>query len=177
MKTWPTETAVLRGASALALAGLIALGAGRDRSAARFRPSRAVTFQTFSLLVIGAYLAAMVAVARWLSFAGDDYARLMGLGFLTLASAVAILILPSRRLRGWLKVTLAKHLFQHRYDYREEWLRFTRTIGNNGSEALPLGEPGRPRQTRSRLSTRQGGRLASCSRPPPPSTPPAAWLN
>lgn len=38
-------------------------------------------------------------------------------------------------------------------------------------------EPGRPRQTRSRLSTRQGGRLASCSRPPPPSTPPAAWLN
>ena len=137
---WPAEIAALRGISAMALAGLVALGAGRDRAAARFRPSRAVTFQTFSLLVIGAYLAAMVAVARWLSFAGDDYARLMGLGFLTLASVVAILFLPSRRLRGWLKVTLAKHLFQHRYDYREEWLRFTRTIGNNGSEALPLGE-------------------------------------
>jgi putative PEP-CTERM system histidine kinase len=64
----------------------------------------------------------------------------MGLVFLTLATAGAILFLPSRRLRGWLRVSLAKHLFQHRYDYREEWLRFTRTIGNSGSEALPLGE-------------------------------------
>ena len=28
---------------------------------------------------------------------------------------------------------LQKHLFQHRYDYREEWLRFTDTVG--GGEA------------------------------------------
>ena len=47
---------------------------------------------------------------------------------------LALLVLPSKRLRGWLKVTLAKHFFQHRYDYREEWLRFTRTIGNGGAE-------------------------------------------
>jgi putative PEP-CTERM system histidine kinase len=137
---WPNAVAALRGVSALVLAALFAIGVGQDRAALRFRPSRAVTFQTFSLLVIGTYFAAMVAVARWLSFAGDDYARLMALGFLTLASVVAILFLPSRRLRGWLRVTLAKHLFQHRYDYREEWLRFTQTIGNNGAEALPLGE-------------------------------------
>ncbi|MBW8754535.1 MAG: PEP-CTERM system histidine kinase PrsK [Sphingomonadales bacterium] len=137
---WPGEIAALRGVSVVVLAGMIALGMGRERTALRFRPSRAVTFQTFSLLVIGGYLIAMVAVARWLSFAGGDYARLTGMGFLTLATAAAILLLPSRRLRGWLKVTLAKHLFQHRYDYREEWLRFTRTIGNAGAEALPLGE-------------------------------------
>jgi putative PEP-CTERM system histidine kinase len=140
-ESWPREIAALRGVSAIVLAGCVALGAGRqDRAVPRFRPSRAVTFQTFSLLVIGAYLAAMVAVARWLAFAGGDHARLMGLGFVTAASAAAILLLPSRRLRGWLKVVLAKHLFQHRYDYREEWLRFTRTIGSSGGAALPLGE-------------------------------------
>lgn len=137
---WPAEIAALRGASALALAGLLAIGVGQDGAALRFRPSRAVTFQTFSLLVIGIYLAAMVGVVRWLSFAGGDYARLFGLGFLIVASACAILFLPSRRLRGWLKVTLAKHLFKHRYDYREEWLRFTRTIGKSGADAPPLGE-------------------------------------
>ncbi|MEJ5975726.1 XrtA/PEP-CTERM system histidine kinase PrsK [Novosphingobium sp. PS1R-30] len=136
---WPAEVAALRGLSAIALAVLLALGATQERAGQRFRPSRAVTFQTFSLIVIGAYLAAMVAVARWLSYAGGDYARVMGLGFVILASVAAILFLPSRRLRGWLKVTLAKHLFQHRYDYREEWLRFTRTIGNSGGGA-PLGE-------------------------------------
>jgi putative PEP-CTERM system histidine kinase len=137
---WPAEIAALRGLAAVALGCLIAIGASQDRDALRFRPSRAVTFQTFSLLVIGIYLIGMVAIAQWLSYAGGDFARLMELGFLTVASASAILILPSRRLRGWLKVTLAKHFFQHRYDYREEWLRFTRTIGHGGEEALPLGE-------------------------------------
>jgi len=37
-------------------------------------------------------------------------------------------------------VTLTKHLFQHRYDYRAEWLRFTGTIGRAGPSAAPLRE-------------------------------------
>jgi putative PEP-CTERM system histidine kinase len=37
-------------------------------------------------------------------------------------------------------VTLAKHLFEHRYDYRQEWLRFTRTIGHGGEDAAPLAD-------------------------------------
>lgn len=137
---WPSEIAAARGLAAVVLAGLLAAGATQNRDALRIRPSRAVTFQTFSLLLIGIYLVAMVTIAQWLSYAGGDFARLMELGFLTVASALAILVLPSARLRAWLRVTLAKHLFQHRYDYRAEWLRFTRTIGNSGSEAAPLGE-------------------------------------
>jgi putative PEP-CTERM system histidine kinase len=39
-----------------------------------------------------------------------------------------------------LRVSVAKHLFQHRYDYREEWLRFTRTMGRAGPGAPPLPE-------------------------------------
>ena len=35
---------------------------------------------------------------------------------------------------------LAKHLFEHRYDYRTEWLRFTETVGQAGANAAPLGE-------------------------------------
>ena len=30
---------------------------------------------------------------------------------------------------------LAKHLFEHRYDYRKEWLRFTDTLGRAGPDA------------------------------------------
>lgn len=137
---WPAELATVRGLTAIALAGALALGTARNRDVLRLRPSRAVAFQTFSLLIIGAYLVAMVAIAQWLSYAGGDFARLMELAFLTAASVLAILVLPSRRLRGWARVMLAKHVFQHRYDYREEWLRFTRTIGNGGDGASPLGE-------------------------------------
>ncbi len=137
---WPEEFASLRGLGVAVLACMLLVGAARDREALRFRPSRTVTFQTFSLMIIGAYLVAMVTIAQWLSYAGGDFARLMEFAFLTAASVLAILVLPSRKVRGWLRVTLAKHLFQHRYDYRAEWLRFTRTIGNGGVEAFPLGE-------------------------------------
>lgn len=147
---WPVEIAATRGLAALVLAGLLAIGATRNRDALRIRPSRAVTFQTFSLLLIGVYLVAMVSIAQWLAYAGGDFARLIELVFLTVASVLAIFVLPSARMRGWLRVTLAKHLFQHRYDYRTEWLRFTRTIGDAGSDAggeagsngaaAPLGE-------------------------------------
>jgi len=37
-------------------------------------------------------------------------------------------------------VKIAKHFFEHRYDYRTEWLRFTETLGGSGAEARPLGE-------------------------------------
>lgn len=137
---WPMEIGALRGGAVLALAACTAIGAARNREELRVKPSRTVTFQTFSLLVIGFYLVAMIGIGQWLSYAGGDFARVMALAFLTLASAVAIIVLPSRRARSWLKVMLAKHFFQHRYDYRQEWLRFTRTIGSGGEQALPLGE-------------------------------------
>jgi hypothetical protein len=52
----------------------------------------------------------------------------------------AMVVIPSARARGWLKVKVAKHLFEHRYDYRTEWLRFTETLGHSGPDAAPLGE-------------------------------------
>jgi putative PEP-CTERM system histidine kinase len=52
----------------------------------------------------------------------------------------AMVLIPSARARAWLKVKLAKHLFEHRYDYRIEWLRFTETLGRDGADAPPLTE-------------------------------------
>ena len=137
---WPAEINAMRGLATLAVALMFGIAVTERRDALRFRPSRAVTFQTFSLMIIGIYLVAMLAIAQWLSYVGGDFARLMELGFLTMASAAALLFLPSKRLRASMKVILTKHLFQHRYDYREEWLRFTRTIGHGGADAAPLAE-------------------------------------
>ncbi len=137
---WPTELAALRGLAIVALAVFFAIGAARGSDQLRFRPSRKVAFQSVSLLVIGTYFSAMYAIAHWLTYAGGDFARLMEFGFLITASVAAVLLLPSRRLRAWLNVMLVKHLFQHRYDYRAEWLRFTRTMGKGEDPASPLEE-------------------------------------
>jgi putative PEP-CTERM system histidine kinase len=159
-ETWPREIAAIRGLATITLVSLFAIGASHGREALRLRPSRAVTFQTFSLLLIGIYLVGMVLVAQWLAYAGGDFARLIELCFLTIASAVALLVLPSRRLRGWLRVVVTKHMFQHRYDYREEWLRFTRTIGNTGPDAPSLGE--RVVQALADVTGSPGGALLVC---------------
>ena len=130
---FPPVLVEARGVILGVMACLIAWGSNSDNAGLQFRPSRAVTFQTLSLLVIGSYLLVMVLVTRSLALLGGDIARASQMVFLALACAAAILWLPSERLRGWLRVKTVKHLFQHRYDYREEWLRFTRTIGRGSA--------------------------------------------
>ncbi len=134
----PALLAELRSVVLLAAVALLAVGMLRNESEMRFQPSRSFAFQSFSLLLIGAYLAVMFAVAQGLAYVGSDYGRILQTGFILLASVTALSVLPSSRLRGWLRVTVSKNLFQHRYDYRSEWLRFTDTIGRAGPEAAPL---------------------------------------
>jgi putative PEP-CTERM system histidine kinase len=138
--SWPVELAALRGLIVVALSILVTLAGAKGQENLRFRPSRQVTFQSVSLLVIGGYLAAMIAGAQWLSYVGGNFSRLMQFGFLFAAIALALLMLPSRKLRSWTKVMLTKHLFQHRYDYRAEWMRFTTTMAKGSGPVLPLEE-------------------------------------
>lgn len=136
----PETLLQLRGLVMLAAAGMLAIGGLRHDGNLRFGPSRSFTFQSFSLLVIGAYLVGTVLISRGLAYAGGEFAQLAQVGFVAIAGAIALVALPSQRMRGWLRVTVTKHLFQHRYDYRAEWLRFTDTMGRAGPDAAPLGQ-------------------------------------
>ena len=136
----PTLLVHLRSLALLVAVVFFAMAMLRNQHEMRFRPSRSFAFQTFSLLLIGAYLVVMVVIAQGLSYIGTDYGRTLQIGFVLLSSVVALTVLPSRKMRGWLRVTLSKNMFQHRYDYRAEWLRFTDTIGRAGPQAPPLPE-------------------------------------
>lgn len=128
----------MRGAAVLVSVLLLAMGSVRNESDLRFRPSRSFAFQSFSLLVIGTYLVVMVVVAQGISYVGSDYGAVLQVGFVLVTTLLALVVIPSKKLRGWLRVMVSKHLFQHRYDYRAEWLRFTDTIGRAGPQAPPL---------------------------------------
>ena len=134
----PLELAALRGFAQVLAIFLLATGVLRSVSALRFSPSRALAFQSFSLLVIGGYLIVMVGAAQSMAWLGGDVSQLAQLGFAFVSTIVVIAMVPSGRVRGWINVMLAKHFFQHRYDYRAEWQRFTRTIGRAGANAAPL---------------------------------------
>lgn len=126
----------LRAVAMLAVVALIGLGFAQPAGLARFRPSRTFAFSSMSLLAIGTYLLAMLLFARVPRWVGSDVAWMVQAGLVVMAGAAALLVLPSRRLRGSVRVLLAKHLFQHRYDYRAEWMRFTATMGKEGHETL-----------------------------------------
>jgi putative PEP-CTERM system histidine kinase len=128
-----------RGVAVALTAPLFALGA-RSEQNWRFRLSRAATFQSLSLLAICAYFALMAIVATALRGTGVDWSATFMIAVLAAMTVTAMVLLPSARARGWVKVKLAKHLFEHRYDYRTEWLRFTETLGHAGVDAAPLGE-------------------------------------
>src|SRR3546814_11351233 len=72
-----------------------------------------------------------VSVARAV---GSDYAVLAQAISLVVALGAGGLMLASSRSRAWLSVMISKHFFEHRYDYRAEWMRFTATLaqGANG---------------------------------------------
>jgi putative PEP-CTERM system histidine kinase len=128
-----------RGAVIALTAPLFAVGAGQE-DGWRMRLSRAATFQSLSLLAICGYFAVMTILATALRGTGWDWSRAMLIMVLSAMTLSAMVILPSAKARAWAKVKLAKHLFEHRYDYRAEWLRFADTVGRSGPNAPPLAE-------------------------------------
>ena len=128
-----------RGIAVAGSAPLFALGGARGEGW-RIRLSRAATFQSLSLIAICAYFMLMTVLATAMHGSGVDWTRNLAVAAMALLTVAAVALLPSPRARGWVKVKLAKHLFEHRYDYRAEWLRFTDTLGAWGPEAAPLGE-------------------------------------
>jgi putative PEP-CTERM system histidine kinase len=128
-----------RGLFMAAIAPLFLIGSTAGNSL-RIRLSRAATFQSLSLLAICVYFVVMAILATALRGSQWNWASSVTAGLLaTMMIATAVLVL-SEWARSWVKVKLAKHLFEHRYDYRTEWLRFTETLGRTGPDAPPLGE-------------------------------------
>src|SRR6185369_9992284 len=128
-----------RGLFTAFVAPLFVIGSVPGKSL-RIRLSRAATFQSLSLLAICVYFVVMAILATALRGSQWNWAISFTAALLAaMMIGVAVMVL-SEWARGWVKVKLAKHLFEHRYDYRAEWLRFTETVGQAGPTAAPLGE-------------------------------------
>lgn len=130
--------AASRGIVAAVLAVPLVIGASNGVAGRKIQASPTVAFQSVSLLLIGGYLLVMFGAAQLVSWLEGDLGRIAQIAFLVAAGTVSLLWLPSKRLRAHVRVTVLKHLFQHRYDYREEWMRFNRTIGRGVIGDRPL---------------------------------------
>lgn len=133
------EFYALRGLLMALLPPVMAVGMRRDMGG-QLQLSRTLALRSLSLVGIALYVILLSAAALFIELVAGPHARVIEIGCVFFLAVSALLLLPSPRLRAFWKVQVAKHFFQHRYDYRIEWMRFGDTIGRPGDNALPLGE-------------------------------------
>ena len=114
---------------------LVVISAARNRTwSLEVAVSRHMIFQSATLLSAGVYLLLMAAAGYYIRFFGGSWGGVLQATFMFGALLLLMVVLSSGTMRARLKVFLSKHFFTYRFDYREEWLRFTRTLSE--------GEPG-----------------------------------
>lgn len=124
----------IRGIVHAALMPLLLLSTTRHRNwIAKIRVSRKVVFHSATLLLAGAYLMFIAGVGYYVRYFGSDWGRALQLAMVFLALVLFIALILSRSFRAKLRVLLGKHFFNYRYDYREEWLKFTQTLSSQSA--------------------------------------------
>lgn len=122
-------TAQLRGAIQLIILPLLMVTVVRTPALAfHVSVSRRVVFHTTALVASGLYLLAVAAAGYYLRLFGGSWGEAISV-VLVIAAGVAFLVIAfSGSARAKLKVAISKNFFSYRYDYREEWLRFTSAL-------------------------------------------------
>ncbi len=95
--------------------------------------SRKAAFHSATLMIAGCYLVFVSGVGYYVRYFGGEWGRALQLGLVFLALVILMLLALSGAMRARLRVFLGKHFFRYRYDYREEWLRFTQTLSSQKS--------------------------------------------
>jgi dipeptide/tripeptide permease len=99
--------------------------------------SRTAAFYSATLILAGAYLLFMSGIGYYVRYFGGTWGRALQLGLLVVGLAFLVALVVSGSLRSWLKVFVGKHFYSYRYDYREEWLRFTAMLSSKRSPQEP----------------------------------------
>ncbi len=92
--------------------------------------SRGVVAGSTALVVSGGYLLAVAIIGYYVHYFGGSWGKALVTVVLFAGMLVFVLVTVSGTFRAKMRVFIAKHFFPYRYDYREEWLAFTRTLSS-----------------------------------------------
>ena len=99
----------------------------------KIQMSRKAAFHSATLMIAGLYLLFISGVGYYVRYFGGEWGRALQLALVFLGLVVLMVLALSGAVRAKLRVFLGKHFFRYRYDYREEWLRFTQTLAGKNS--------------------------------------------
>ncbi len=124
-----TELWNTRGAIHATLAPLLAISGDRlSQKPLPITVSRRLIFHSTALLGAGVYLLLMAMMGYYIRDYGGDWGPLAQIGFIFLAIVLLLVFFVSGKARALVKLYLSKHFIQHRYDYRDEWIKLSKTL-------------------------------------------------
>lgn len=125
------------GVHALMMPLLLLSSTRRSDWIAKIQLSPKAAFHSATLLMAGIYLIFISGVGYYVRYFGGEWGRALQLGLVVFALIVLVILALSGTMRAKLRIFLGKHFFRYRYDYREEWLKFTRALSaQNSPQAL-----------------------------------------
>lgn len=128
------DAASIRGIVHAITTPLLLLSTLRSRDwTSKIHLSQKAAFHSATLLIAGLYLLFMASVGYYVRYFGGNWGRALQLATLCAALLGLGIIVVSGSMRAKLRVLVGKHFFSYRYDYREEWLRFTQTLSAQDS--------------------------------------------
>jgi putative PEP-CTERM system histidine kinase len=123
-----------RGVVNALVAPALAISIARDSNwRVELSPSRQVVFHSVTLMGAGIYLVIMALAGYVIQFVGGGWGSLLQIAFLVGSALLLLILLFSGTIRAKTRVLLSKHFFSYKYDYREEWLKFTESLAGIGS--------------------------------------------
>jgi putative PEP-CTERM system histidine kinase len=99
----------------------------------KIKLSPKAAFHSATLLIAGLYLVFISSVGYYVRYFGGEWGRALQLGLVFIALVFLMVLVLSGAVRAKLRVFLGKHFFRYRFDYREEWLKFTHTLSARNS--------------------------------------------
>ena len=100
---------------------------------------RQIVFYTFSLIALSVLVMAIVAGDIFIREVGGEWSDVLRIIFAIALLMLLTTLFVSRSYRNKARVLVMKALFQYKYDYRREWLRFIGTLSQSVPEqAVPV---------------------------------------
>lgn len=120
---------VARGVANALVIPFLAISAARNPVwAVDLHLSRGMVFHSTALLVSGVFLLVVATTGFLVRYLGGEWAKAIQVVLWFAALLIAAFVASSGGFRAKLRVFVSKHFFSYRYDYREVWLRFTRSL-------------------------------------------------
>ncbi|MGB1884710.1 MAG: XrtA/PEP-CTERM system histidine kinase PrsK [Gammaproteobacteria bacterium] len=100
--------------------------------------SRRIVFQGVTLAAAGGYLITMALAGYYIQAVGGEWGHALKVAFFSAAITLLVTLFFSTQLRSRLRVFLARNFYRNKYEYGDEWLRFTRALSQSGLDPSSL---------------------------------------